>query len=226
MTISGPATVAFAFFLATAERQGVAWDRARRHAADRHPQGVHRAEGVDLPAAAAPAADRRPDGVLRRAVPEVPPDQRQRVPHPRGRLDGGPGAGVHARRRVRLRGARAAARARRRRVRAGPVVLLQRHIDFFEEIAKFRAARRIWARWLRDRYGATDRAAMRLRFHTQTAGVSLHRAAADEQRRAHRHRGARRGARRARSRCTRTRSTRCWRCRPRTPPSSRCARSR
>jgi methylmalonyl-CoA mutase N-terminal domain/subunit len=47
------------------------------------------------------------------------------------------------------------------------------HIDFFEEIAKFRAARRIWARWLRDRYGATDPAAQRLRFHTQTAGVSL-----------------------------------------------------
>jgi len=47
------------------------------------------------------------------------------------------------------------------------------HIDFFEEIAKFRAARRIWARWLRDRYGATDPIAQRLRFHTQTAGVSL-----------------------------------------------------
>src|SRR6185295_20364490 len=47
------------------------------------------------------------------------------------------------------------------------------HIDFFEEIAKLRAARRIWARWLKDRYGATDRNAMKLRFHTQTAGVSL-----------------------------------------------------
>ncbi len=47
------------------------------------------------------------------------------------------------------------------------------HTDFFAEIAKYRAARRIWARWLRDRYGATDDASMRLRFHTQTAGVSL-----------------------------------------------------
>ncbi len=47
------------------------------------------------------------------------------------------------------------------------------HIDFFEEIAKFRAARRIWARWLRDRYGATTPRAQWLRFHTQTAGVSL-----------------------------------------------------
>jgi len=47
------------------------------------------------------------------------------------------------------------------------------HIDFFEEIAKFRAARRIWARWLRDAYGARTERAQWLRFHTQTAGVSL-----------------------------------------------------
>jgi methylmalonyl-CoA mutase N-terminal domain/subunit len=47
------------------------------------------------------------------------------------------------------------------------------HIDFFEEIAKFRAARRIWARWLRDVYGAQTERAQWLRFHTQTAGVSL-----------------------------------------------------
>jgi methylmalonyl-CoA mutase N-terminal domain/subunit len=47
------------------------------------------------------------------------------------------------------------------------------HIDLFEEIAKFRAARRIWARWMRDRYGARTPEAQRLRFHTQTAGVSL-----------------------------------------------------
>lgn len=47
------------------------------------------------------------------------------------------------------------------------------HIDFFEEIAKFRAARRIWARWMRERYGATSERSLQLRFHTQTAGVSL-----------------------------------------------------
>ena len=47
------------------------------------------------------------------------------------------------------------------------------HIDFFEEIAKFRAARRIWARWMRDVYGAKTDRAQWLRFHTQTAGVSL-----------------------------------------------------
>jgi methylmalonyl-CoA mutase N-terminal domain/subunit len=47
------------------------------------------------------------------------------------------------------------------------------HIDFFEEIAKFRAARRIWARELRDRYGAKNPRSWLMRFHTQTAGVSL-----------------------------------------------------
>ena len=47
------------------------------------------------------------------------------------------------------------------------------HVDFFEEIAKFRAARRIWARWMRDVYGAQTEKAQWLRFHTQTAGVSL-----------------------------------------------------
>ncbi len=47
------------------------------------------------------------------------------------------------------------------------------HIDFFEEIGKFRAARRIWARWMRERYGVTEEKALQLKFHTQTAGVSL-----------------------------------------------------
>ena len=47
------------------------------------------------------------------------------------------------------------------------------HLDFFEEIAKFRAARRIWARWMRDVFGAKTDKAQWLRFHTQTAGVSL-----------------------------------------------------
>ena len=47
------------------------------------------------------------------------------------------------------------------------------HIDFFEEIAKYRAARRIWAREMRDTYGAKREESWRMRFHTQTAGVSL-----------------------------------------------------
>ncbi|HUL73974.1 MAG TPA: methylmalonyl-CoA mutase family protein [Vicinamibacterales bacterium] len=47
------------------------------------------------------------------------------------------------------------------------------HSDFFEEIAKYRAARKIWARVMRDRFGAKDERSWKLRFHTQTAGVSL-----------------------------------------------------
>lgn len=47
------------------------------------------------------------------------------------------------------------------------------HNDFFEEIAKYRAARRIWARAMRERFGATNERTLKLRFHTQTAGVSL-----------------------------------------------------
>ncbi|MCH7575186.1 MAG: methylmalonyl-CoA mutase [Candidatus Marinimicrobia bacterium] len=47
------------------------------------------------------------------------------------------------------------------------------HLDFFEEVAKFRAARRIWAKRMRDTYGAKDPRSWRLRFHTQTAGVTL-----------------------------------------------------
>jgi methylmalonyl-CoA mutase, N-terminal domain len=47
------------------------------------------------------------------------------------------------------------------------------HSDFFEEIAKYRAARKIWARVMRERFGATSDRSLKLRFHTQTAGVSL-----------------------------------------------------
>jgi methylmalonyl-CoA mutase, N-terminal domain len=58
-------------------------------------------------------------------------------------------------------------------IAAGLSFFFDAHIDFFEEIAKFRAARRIWARWMRDTYGARSERAQWLRFHTQTAGVSL-----------------------------------------------------
>ena len=47
------------------------------------------------------------------------------------------------------------------------------HIDFFEEVAKFRAARKIWARWMKERYGAKKERSWMLKFHTQTAGCSL-----------------------------------------------------
>ena len=70
------------------------------------------------------------------------------------------------------------------------------HIDFFEEIAKYRAARRIWARWLRDRYGAQSRAVDADAVPHPDRGRVAHRAAARGEHRAHRDRGARGRARR------------------------------
>ena len=70
------------------------------------------------------------------------------------------------------------------------------HNDFLEEVAKFRAARRLWARIMRDRFGATNPRAQQLRFHTQTARQHAHRAAARQQHRPRGDAGAGRGARR------------------------------
>ncbi len=89
------------------------------------------------------------------------------------------------------------------------------HNDFLEEIAKFRAARRLWARIMRDRFGATNPRAQQLRFHTQTAGQHADRAAARQQHRARRASGDWRRCSAARSRCTATAATKRWRCRPR-----------
>ena len=99
---------------------------AARHGADRHPQGVHRAEGMDLPAEAVDAARRRHDRVVLARDAADAPGLDQRLPHPRGGLDRGAGAGVHARRRLRVRRRVRRARAGRRRFRAAALVLLQR----------------------------------------------------------------------------------------------------
>ena len=99
---------------------------APRDDPDGHPQGVHRAEGVDLPARAVDAARRGHDRVLRAGDAALAPDLDLRLPHPRGGLDRGAGARVHAGRRVRVRRGGDRARARRRRLRAAALVLLQR----------------------------------------------------------------------------------------------------
>ena len=100
------------------------------------------------------------------------------------------------------------------------------HNDFFEEIAKFRAARKIWATVMRERYGAKNPRSWMLPLPHPDGGLLAHRAAAGEQRRAHRRAGARRRCSAGPSRCTPTRSTRRWRCRPRRTRGSRCGRSR
>ena len=101
-----------------ARRRGAGRERRRaaRHVAERHPQGVHRARELHLPAAAVDAVDDGSLRVLRRAHSELEHDLDLRLPHPRGRLDGGAGARVHARERDRV--------LRRRRARgalSGPL---------------------------------------------------------------------------------------------------------
>jgi methylmalonyl-CoA mutase N-terminal domain/subunit len=172
MTISGPAVVAFAFFLATAERQGVPWEQLDGTLqTDIFKEYIAQKEWIFPP---------RPH---LRLIGDLMTFCAERVPrfHPVSV------SGYH----IREAGATAAqelaftladgfayvelGQQRGLDVNAfssGLSFFLNSHIDFFEELAKFRAARRIWARWLRDRYGATDPAAMRMRFHTQTAGVS------------------------------------------------------
>jgi methylmalonyl-CoA mutase cobalamin-binding domain/chain len=130
-------------------------------------------------------------------IPAYKPLSVSGLPHPRGGSTAAQELGVHARRRLRPTSSSVSRAGLDDRCFApGLSFFFDAHVDFFEEIAKFRAAAAIWARWLRDVYGAQTDKAQWLRFHTQTAGVSLTGAAALQQRRAHRHRGARRRARR------------------------------
>jgi methylmalonyl-CoA mutase N-terminal domain/subunit len=173
MTISGPAVVAFAFFLAAAERQGVAWDGLDGTLqTDIFKEYIAQKEWIFPP---------RPH---LRLIGDLMAFCAEHVPkwHPVSV------SGYH----IREAGATAAqelaftladgfayvelGQQRGLDVNTfapGLSFFFNAHVDFFEEIAKYRAARRIWARWLKERYGATDPNAMRLRCHTQTAGVSL-----------------------------------------------------
>jgi len=173
MTISGPAVIVFAFFLATAERQGVPWERLDGTLqTDILKEYIAQKEWIFPP---------RPH---LRLIGDLMGFCLERVPkwHPISV------SGYH----IREAGANAWQELAYTLAdgfayvelgiqrgldvdRFAPALsfFFNAHIDFFEEIAKYRAARRIWARWLRDRYGARGEASMRLRFHTQTAGVSL-----------------------------------------------------
>jgi len=173
MTISGPAVILFAFFLATAERQGVPWNVLDGTLqTDIFKEYIAQKEWIFPP---------RPHlrligDLIEFCAHEVPKFHPISV------------SGYH----IREAGSTAAQElaftladgfsyvelGRDRgldvdRFSQGLSFFFNAHIDFFEEIAKYRAARRIWARWLRDVYHAKDETSMRLRFHTQTAGVSL-----------------------------------------------------
>jgi methylmalonyl-CoA mutase N-terminal domain/subunit len=173
MTINGPAAIAFAFYLATADEQGVDWaDLDGTIQTDILKEYIAQKEWIFPP---------RPH---LRLIGDLMAFCAERMPkfHPLSV------SGYH----IREAGATAAQELAftladgfayvelglsrgldPNAFAPGLSFFFNAHIDFFEEIAKYRAARRIWARWLRDRYGVTDPNAMRLRFHTQTAGVSL-----------------------------------------------------
>ncbi|MGZ4130409.1 MAG: acyl-CoA mutase large subunit family protein [Actinomycetota bacterium] len=173
MTISGPAAIVFAFFLAAAERQGVPWDTLDGTLqTDILKEYIAQKEWIFPP---------RPH---LRLIGDLIEFCAERVPkfHPISV------SGYH----IREAGANAwqelaftladgfayVELGQQRgldvdRFAQGLSFVFNAPIDFYEEIAKYRAARRIWARWLRDRYGAKDEDSLRLRFHTQTAGVSL-----------------------------------------------------
>ena len=155
MTINSPAAPIWAMYIVAAEKAGVPRDRARGHDPERHPQGVRRPEGVPVPARAVDAPRHRHDRVRDARAAALEHGLDQRLPHPRGGLDRGPGAGVHDRRRDGLRRGRASSAACASTTsRRGCRFFFNSHTDFFEEIAKFRASRRIW-------YEAHDRALRR-----------------------------------------------------------------
>ena len=118
MTINAPAAIMLAFYVVAAERQGDRLRAAGRDDPDRHPQGVHRPEGVVLPGRSGDAPGHRHDRVVLGAHAALASDQHLRLPHPRGRLDRGPGARLHSQGRADLRRAGGGPRPRRRRLRA------------------------------------------------------------------------------------------------------------
>jgi methylmalonyl-CoA mutase N-terminal domain/subunit len=173
MTISGPAVVIFAFFLAAAEEQGVSWDRLdgtlqtdilKEYIAQKEwifpPRPHLRLIGDLIEFCAEHVPQWHPISVSGYHIREAGANAWQELAYTLA--DGfayvelGMARGMDV-----------------DRFAQGLSFFFNAHIDFFEEIAKYRAARRIWARWMKERYGAKDEASMRLRFHTQTAGVSL-----------------------------------------------------
>jgi methylmalonyl-CoA mutase N-terminal domain/subunit len=173
MTISGPAVIVFAFFLAAAERQGVPWERLdgtlqtdilKEYIAQKEwifPPRPHLRLIGDLMAFCLEHAPRfHPISVSGYHIREAGANAWQELAYTLA--DGFAYVELGRERGLDVD-----------RFAPGLSFFFNAHIDFFEEIAKYRAARRIWARWLRERYDATDEGSMRLRFHTQTAGVSL-----------------------------------------------------
>ncbi|MBA2336886.1 MAG: methylmalonyl-CoA mutase [Acidimicrobiia bacterium] len=173
MTINGPAEVLFAFLLVAAEEQGIAWSQLQGTLQnDILKEYIAQKEWIFPP----PPHMRLIVDMIEFCIDEVPRWNTISI------------SGYH----IREAGATAAQElaftladgfayieaGMRRGIDVDQFAprlsfFFDAHIDFFEEIAKFRAARRIWSRWMRDRYRAKDERSLKLRFHSQTAGVSL-----------------------------------------------------
>ena len=173
MTISGPAVIAFAYFLAAAERQGVPWQRLdgtlqtdilKEYIAQKEwifPPRPHLRLIGDLMEFCLERVPRwHPISVSGYHIREAGANAWQELAYTLA--DGFAYVELGLSRGLEID-----------RFAPGLSFFFNAHIDFFEEIAKYRAGRRIWARWLRESYGARDEGSMRLRFHAQTAGVSL-----------------------------------------------------
>jgi methylmalonyl-CoA mutase, N-terminal domain len=173
MTISGPAAILFAFFLATAERQGVDWktldgtlqtDILKEYIAQKEwifpPRPHLRIIGDLIEFCEREVPKWHPISVSGYHIREAGSTAVQELAFTLA--DGFSYVELGRDRGLDID-----------RFAQGLSFFFNSHVDFFEEIAKFRAARRIWARWMKERYGAKDPTSWRLRFHTQTAGCSL-----------------------------------------------------
>ena len=174
MTINATAAILLAFYVAVADERGIPRSQLGGTVQnDILKEYIARGTYI-YPDRAVDAPGHRHLRVLRARAAALEHHQHQRLPHARGGRDRRTGAGLHARRR--------ASRTSMRRARA---VSMSTHFagrlsfffaswsELFEEVAKFRAARRMWARIMRDRFGAREARSMMCRFHTQTAGSSL-----------------------------------------------------
>jgi methylmalonyl-CoA mutase N-terminal domain/subunit len=173
MTISGPAVIVFGFFLAAAERRGVPWERLdgtlqtdilKEYIAQKEwifpPRPHLRLIGDLMEFCLARVPKWHPISVSGYHIREAGANAWQELAYTLA--DGFAYVELGQQRGLDVD-----------RFAPGLSFFFNAHIDLFEEIAKYRAARRIWARWLKERYGARSESSMRMRFHTQTAGVSL-----------------------------------------------------
>jgi Methylmalonyl-CoA mutase, N-terminal domain/subunit len=168
MTINGPAAMLLAFYACVGEEQGVPLERLRGTVqTDILKEYIAQKEWIFPPAPSMRLVVDMIEWCSER-LPLMHPVSISGLPHPRGGARTRAGARLHARRRLRVR---------RGVLERGLDVdsfaprlsfFFNAHLDFFEEIAKYRAPRRIWARQMREKYGAQDPRSWLMRFHTQT----------------------------------------------------------